>query len=56
MNQKINHLNIADAIGIGFSWGGAGVVAYVSGDPLVGIIAIIAAYYLAKMIILKKED
>ncbi len=52
---KMKNLNFADVAGIGASWGGAAAVAYFVGDPITGVIAIVAAYYLAKWIILKKD-
>jgi len=52
----MGNLSWADIAGIAISWGGAGTVAYFIKDPLVGLGCVIAAYYLSKWIILKKES
>lgn len=52
-----NHpsLTIVDLFAIIACWGGVGTVAWFAKEPVVVVIAIAAAYYLAKWIILKKE-
>ncbi len=44
-----------DVMALLVCWAGAGGVTWCSKDPVVAVIAIAAAYYLAKWIILKKE-
>ena len=51
----MQNLSFTDVVGIGLSWAGAVMVTYFAKDTVVAVIAIAAAYYLAKWIILKKE-
>ena len=53
--QKSPNLNSVDVVAILTCWSGAAAVAYVSENSVVAVIAIAAAYYLAKWIILKSE-
>lgn len=50
------NLSMADVLGIALSWLGAGTIAYLIHDALVAIVCVVAAYYLSKFIILKKES
>ncbi len=49
-------LSTPDTCGIAFCWIGAVGVAFVANDVFVAIIAVAAAYYLSKWIILKESD
>lgn len=49
-------LTSADVAGIALCWAGAATTAYFVKHPVVGLICVIAAYYLSKWIILKEED
>jgi len=51
----MKNLSYLDLGGILVAWTGAVVVVYLAKDPLVSIICVAAAYYLAKWIILKKS-
>lgn len=53
--MKASGLNGMDVVAIVACWTGAAAVTWFSKDPGVSIIAIAAAYYLAKWVILKKE-
>jgi len=53
--QKVSSLNIMDIIAIIACWAGVAAVTWFSKEPVVAVIAIGAAYYLAKWVILKKE-
>ncbi len=54
--KKVSNLNIMDVIAIIACWAGVVAVTWFSKEhPLVVIIAIASAYYLAKWVILKKE-
>ena len=48
-------LNSTDAVAILTCWAGAAAVARLSASPAVEMIAIAAAYYLSKWVILKAE-
>lgn len=52
---KSSGLNGMDVVAIVACWAGAAAVTWSSKDPVVAVIAIGAAYYLAKWVILKKE-
>jgi hypothetical protein len=54
--RVMKNLNPTDVAAIALSWTGAGTVAYLMRDPIVAIVCVAAAYYLAKWIILKKES
>ncbi len=53
--ERAPSVNTTDVIAIIACWAGATAVTYFSKEPVVAVIAIGAAYYLAKWIILKKE-
>ena len=53
--QKVSSLNIMDIVAIIACWAGVAAVTWFSKEPVVAVIAIGAAYYLAKWVILKKE-
>lgn len=52
---KSSGLNGMDVTAIVACWTGVAAVTWFSKDPVVAVIAIGAAYYLAKWVILKKE-
>lgn len=54
--QKAPMLNSLDVIAILTCWGGAAIVTYLAADAFVAMISIVAAYYLAKWVILKVEN
>jgi hypothetical protein len=54
-DDKAPSMNAMDVIAIIACWGGVAAVTYFSKEPVVAVIAIAAAYYLAKWVILKKE-
>jgi hypothetical protein len=54
--ERVPSVNNTDVIAIIACWAGAAAVTYFSKEPVVAVIAIGAAYYLAKWIILKKES
>ncbi len=54
--QKPLNLNSVDVVAILTCWAGAAVVTYFSENSVVAVIAIAAAYYLAKWVILKVEN
>jgi len=45
-----------DVVALLVCWGGAAAVAWASKEPVVAVVALALAYYLAKWIILKKRD
>jgi len=53
--EKTPGMNAMDVLAIIACWGGVAAVTYFSKDPVVAVIAIAAAYYLAKWVILKRE-
>ena len=52
---KAPGLSFTDVAAITACWAGVVAVTFFSKDPVVAVIAIAAAYYLAKWIILKQE-
>jgi hypothetical protein len=52
----VRHLNLFDVAAIAVSWTGACVTAWLSQTPVVAGIAVIAAYYLSKWVIVRLED
>lgn len=54
--ERVKNLNRYDVAAIAVSWAGACVTAWLSQAPTVTCIAIIAAYYLSKWIILRSEE
>jgi hypothetical protein len=54
--KKMRNLNRYDVAAIAVSWAGASITAWLSQAPTVTCVAIIAAYYLSKWIILRTED
>ena len=52
----MRNLNLYDLLAILFVWTGAVSIAYFSIDSVVIIACIVAAYYLSKWIILKRQD
>lgn len=48
-------LNAMDVVAIVACWAGVAAVTWFSKDPVVAVIVIAAAYYLAKWVILKRE-
>ena len=54
--QKVPMINITDVVAILICWAGAAVVTCLSESSVVAVIAIAAAYYLAKWVILKVEN
>lgn len=52
---KTPSLNSTDVAGIIACWAGAAAVTYFSREPVVAVIAVAAAYYLAKWVILKRD-
>lgn len=54
--QKAPMLNSADVVVILTCWAGAAAVTRLSVNPVVEVIAIAAAYYLSKWVILKVEN
>ncbi len=52
---QIPSLSKHDIIALLICWAGVAAVSWFSEEPVVAVIAIVAAYYLAKWIILKKE-
>jgi hypothetical protein len=53
--EKTPSMTSMDVIAIIACWAGVAAVTYFSKDAVVAVIAIAAAYYLAKWVILKKE-
>ncbi len=53
--EKTSGMNAMDVLAIIACWGGVAAVTYFSKEPVVAVIAIAAAYYLAKWVILKRE-
>ena len=53
---SVRGLSFADVAMVAVAWIGAGVVTYFAKDAFVGLIGISASYYLAKWIVLKKEN
>ena len=51
----MKNLTAGDVAGIALSWAGAATVTYLTQDGVVAIVCVVAAYFLAKFIILKKE-
>ncbi len=54
-SEKTPSMNSMDVIAIIACWAGVAAVTYFTKDPVVAMIAIAAAFYLAKWVILKKE-
>lgn len=54
--DRTPHVSTTDVMAIVACWAGAAVVTYFSKDGVVAVIAIAAAYYLAKWIVLKQEN
>lgn len=52
---KLSGLTGMDVVAIIACWAGVAAVTWFSKDPVVAVVAIGAAYYLAKWVILKKE-
>ena len=55
VEKKFSGLNNTDVLAIIACWAGVAAVTWFSKDGIVAIIAIVVAYYLAKLIILKKD-
>jgi hypothetical protein len=53
---SVRKLNRYDVGAIAVSWAGAGLVAWLSQAPTVSCVAVIAAYYLSKWVILRNEE
>jgi hypothetical protein len=49
-------LTMPDLAGLLICWGGAAAVAFLSKEPAVAVVGIVAAYYMAKWIILKHKS
>jgi len=54
-NGQVPKLSGPDVMALLVCWAGVAAVSWFSKEPVVAVIAIAAAYYLAKWIILKKE-
>jgi len=54
-HTKASGLTAMDVVAIIACWAGVAAVTWFSKDPVVTVVAIGAAYYLAKWVILKKE-
>jgi len=52
---KASGLTAMDVVAIIACWAGVAAVTWFSKEPVVAVVAIGAAYYLAKWVILKKE-
>lgn len=52
----MKNLTLLNVVGIGVSWAGAAVIAYISNDGFVAFICVCAAYYLAKWIIFGRNE
>jgi len=52
----VKNLNGFDVAAIAVSWSGAGLTAWLSQAPTVVCIAVVAAYYLSKWVILRTEE
>jgi len=50
------NLTFFDVLAILFSWGGAAAIVYFTKDPIITVICIASAYYLAKYVILKDQS
>ena len=53
--ERVPNMSSMDVMAIIACWAGVAAVTYFSKDAVVAVIAIAAAYYLAKWVILKKE-
>jgi hypothetical protein len=53
---SVKNLNRYDVGAIAVSWAGAAVVAWLSQTATVSCVAVIAAYYLSKWVILRTEE
>lgn len=56
LNKYAPNLSGFDVAALFVCWSGAAGVAWISKEPVVIVVALAAAYYLAKWIILKKRD
>ena len=54
-SEKAPSMNTLDVLAIAACWAGVAAVTYFCKEPAVAVVAIAAAYYLAKWVILKKE-
>lgn len=56
--SPIKNLTVVDVVGIAVSWVGAAAIVILLKpvDPLVAVVAIASAYYLAKWVIIKGEN